>query len=146
MVIRGYLVGHLWREYKSGKRVVCGVNLPDGLLENQQLPTPIITPTTKASEGHDEDISVEAIIEQAIVSKEHMDQLCAITHKLFQRGQEMASDKHLILVDTKYEFVHNVGSLDFNNENSSRSILEDIPFIRLTTLCIPNCGSTSKSK
>jgi phosphoribosylaminoimidazole-succinocarboxamide synthase len=104
MVIRGYLVGHLWREYKSGERVVCGVTLPDGLLENQQLPTPIITPTTKASEGHDEDISVEAIIEQGIVSKEHMDQLCAITHKLFQRGQEMASDKHLILVDTKYEF------------------------------------------
>lgn len=104
MVIRGYLVGHLWREYKSGKRVVCGVTLPDGLLENQQLPTPIITPTTKASEGHDEDISVAAIIEQGIVSKEHMDELCAITHQLFKRGQEMASDKQLILVDTKYEF------------------------------------------
>lgn len=104
MVIRGYLVGHLWREYKSSKRVVCGVTLPDGLLENQQLPTPIITPTTKASEGHDEDISVAAIIEQRIVSKEHMDELCAITHQLFKRGQEMASDKQLILVDTKYEF------------------------------------------
>ena len=104
MVIRGYLVGHLWREYKSGNRVVCGVTLPDGLLENQQLPTPIITPTTKASEGHDEDISVAAIIEQGIVSKEHMDQLCAITHQLFQRGQEMAAEKQLILVDTKYEF------------------------------------------
>lgn len=104
MVIRGYLVGHLWREYKSGKRVVCGVTLPDGLFENQQLPTPIITPTTKASEGHDEDISVAAIIEQGIVSKEHMDELCAITHQLFKRGQEMASDKQLILVDTKYEF------------------------------------------
>jgi phosphoribosylaminoimidazole-succinocarboxamide synthase len=104
MVIRGYLVGHLWREYKSGNRVVCGVTLPDGLLENQQLPTPIITPTTKASEGHDEDISVAAIIEQGIVSKEHMDQLCAITHQLFQRGQEMATEKQLILVDTKYEF------------------------------------------
>lgn len=104
MVIRGYLVGHLWREYKSSKRVVCGVTLPDGLLENQQLPTPIITPTTKASEGHDEDISVAAIIEQGIVSKEHMDELCAITHQLFKRGQEMASDKQLILVDTKYEF------------------------------------------
>lgn len=104
MVIRGYLVGHLWREYKSGKREVCGVTLPDGLVENQQLPSPIITPTTKASEGHDEDISVEAIIQQGIVSKEHMDELCAITHQLFQRGQEMASEKNLILVDTKYEF------------------------------------------
>lgn len=104
MVIRGYLVGHLWREYKAGKRVVCGVSLPEGLVENQQLPTPIITPTTKASEGHDEDISVASIIEQGIVSKEHMDELCAITHLLFKRGQEMASDKNLILVDTKYEF------------------------------------------
>lgn len=104
MVIRGYLVGHLWREYKAGKRVVCGVTLPEGLVENQQLPTPIITPTTKASEGHDEDISITAIIEQGIVSKEHMDELCAITHLLFKRGQEMASEKNLILVDTKYEF------------------------------------------
>ncbi len=104
MVIRGYLVGHLWREYKSGKREVCGVSLPEGLVENQQLPSPIITPTTKASEGHDEDISVAAIIQQGIVSKEHMDELCAITHQLFQRGQEMASEKKLILVDTKYEF------------------------------------------
>jgi phosphoribosylaminoimidazole-succinocarboxamide synthase len=104
MVIRGYLVGHLWREYKAGKRVVCGVTLPDGLVENQQLPTPIITPTTKASEGHDEDISVAEIIKQGIVSKQHMDELCAITHLLFNRGQEMAADKNLILVDTKYEF------------------------------------------
>ncbi len=104
MVIRGYLVGHLWREYKLGKREVCGVSLPEGLVENQQLPSPIITPTTKASEGHDEDISVSEIIQQGIVSKEHMDELCAITHQLFQRGQEMASDKNLILVDTKYEF------------------------------------------
>ena len=104
MVIRGYLVGHLWREYKSGKREVCGVTLPEGLVENQKLPSPIITPTTKASEGHDEDISVSAIIAQGIVSKEHMDELCAITHQLFQRGQEMASEKNLILVDTKYEF------------------------------------------
>ncbi len=104
MVIRGYLVGHLWREYKAGKRIVCGVTLPDGLVENQQLPTPIITPTTKASEGHDEDISVAAIIEQGIVSRGHMDELCAITHQLFLRGQEMAAEKNLILVDTKYEF------------------------------------------
>ena len=104
MVIRGYLVGHLWREYKAGKRIVCGVTLPDGLVENQQLPSPIITPTTKASEGHDEDISVAAIIEQGIVSRGHMDELCAITHQLFLRGQEMAAEKNLILVDTKYEF------------------------------------------
>ncbi|MHA8085577.1 phosphoribosylaminoimidazolesuccinocarboxamide synthase [Aquirufa antheringensis] len=104
MVIRGYLVGHLWREYKAGKRIVCGVTLPDGLVENQKLPSPIITPTTKASEGHDEDISVAAIIEQGIVSRGHMDELCAITHQLFLRGQEMAAEKNLILVDTKYEF------------------------------------------
>lgn len=104
MVIRSYLVGHLFREYKSGKREVCGVKLPEGLKENQQLPEPIITPTTKASEGHDEDISVAAIIEQGFVSKTHMDELCAITKRLFQRGQEMAADKNLILVDTKYEF------------------------------------------
>ncbi|MHA8096221.1 phosphoribosylaminoimidazolesuccinocarboxamide synthase [Aquirufa antheringensis] len=104
MVIRGYLVGHLWREYKAGKRIVCGVTLPDGLVENQKLPSPIITPTTKASEGHDEDISVAAIIEQGIVSRGHMDELCAITHQLFLRGQKMAAEKNLILVDTKYEF------------------------------------------
>jgi len=104
MVIRGYLVGHLWREYKSGKREVCGVKLPEGLKENQQLPEPIITPTTKASEGHDEDISVAAIVAQGIVSNTHMNELCDITKRLFQRGQEMAAEKNLILVDTKYEF------------------------------------------
>jgi len=104
MVIRGYLVGHLWREYKSGKREVCGVKLPEGLKENQQLPEPIITPTTKASEGHDEDISVAAIVAQGIVSNIHMNELCDITKRLFQRGQEMAEEKNLILVDTKYEF------------------------------------------
>lgn len=104
MVIRGYLVGHVWREYKAGKRSICGVSLPEGLVENQQLPAPIITPTTKAMEGHDEDISVEEIIAQGIVSREHMEELCSITRKLFQRGQEMAAQKDLILVDTKYEF------------------------------------------
>ena len=116
MVIRGYLVGHLWREYKSGKREVCGVKLPEGLKENQQLPEPIITPTTKASEGHDEDISVAAIIEQGIVSKMHMDELCAITKRLFQRGQEMAADKNLILVDTKYEFGLHQGKIMLMDE------------------------------
>lgn len=104
MVIRGYLVGHLWREYKSGKRVVCGVELPEGLVENQQLPAPIITPTTKASEGHDEDISIAEIIAQGIVKPEVMDELVSITHRLFERGGQMAKQKGLILVDTKYEF------------------------------------------
>lgn len=104
MVIRGYVAGHLSREYKAGKRTICGVALPDGLRENQKLPQPIITPTTKASEGHDEDISVEEIIEKGIVSKELMDELCEITYKLYDRGQEMANERGLILVDTKYEF------------------------------------------
>jgi phosphoribosylaminoimidazole-succinocarboxamide synthase len=104
MVIRGYLVGHLWREYKSGKRIVCGVQLPEGLIENQRLPQPIITPTTKASEGHDEDISIDQILSQGIVSEEIMNQLIKITHQLFARGTEMAKEKGLILVDTKYEF------------------------------------------
>jgi phosphoribosylaminoimidazole-succinocarboxamide synthase len=104
MVVRGYLVGHLWREYKSGKRIVCGVELPDGLVENQKLPNPIITPTTKASEGHDEDISVQAILEQKIVSPEVMQELIDKTFALFARGQQMADEKNLILVDTKYEF------------------------------------------
>lgn len=140
MVIRGYLVGHLWREYKSGKRVVCGVTLPEGLLENQQLPTPIITPTTKASEGHDEDISVAAIIEQGIVSKEHMDQLCAITHQLFQRGQEMATEKKLILVDTKYEFgLYNDKIMlmdEIHTPDSSRYFYKE-PYAELFTKGLP---------
>ena len=104
MVVRGYLVGHLWREYKSGKRLVCGVSLPDGLIENQKLPNPIITPTTKASEGHDEDISIHEIIHKGIVSEDIINELCDISLKLFDRGQEMANAKDLILVDTKYEF------------------------------------------
>lgn len=104
MVVRGYLVGHLWREYKSGKREVCGVLLPDGLKENQKLPKPIITPTTKASEGHDEDISIKEILNQGIVSPSVMAELEDKTYALFARGQKMADDKKLILVDTKYEF------------------------------------------
>ena len=104
MVVRGYLVGHLWREYKAGKRSVCGVSLPDGLKENQKLPNPIITPTTKASEGHDEDISIQEIIQKGIVSEEILVELCRISLELFDRGQEMANSKDLILVDTKYEF------------------------------------------
>jgi len=104
MVIRGYLAGHAWREYQVGKRSVCGVSLPDGLKENDKLPRPIITPTTKASVGHDEDISREEIISRNIVSQEDYITLEKYTRALFQRGTEMASDQGLILVDTKYEF------------------------------------------
>ena len=104
MVIRGYLTGHAWREYKSGKRCICGVNMPEGMVENQAFPTPIITPATKAEEGHDEDISREEILNQGIVSQEVYNQLEHYTHQLFQRGTEMAAERGLILVDTKYEF------------------------------------------
>lgn len=104
MVIRGYLAGHAWREYSSGKRHVCGVRLPEGLKENDKLPAPIITPTTKASVGHDEDISREQILERGIVSAEDYAQLEKYTHALYQRGTEIAAQRGLILVDTKYEF------------------------------------------
>jgi phosphoribosylaminoimidazole-succinocarboxamide synthase len=104
MVIRGYLAGHAWREYAAGRRVVCGVALPDGLKENDLLPEPIITPTTKAHEGHDEDISREAIIATGLVSEADYIQLENYTRKLFARGTEMALAKGLLLVDTKYEF------------------------------------------
>ena len=104
MVIRGYLAGHAAREYALGKRVICGVSMPEGLKENDAFPTPIITPTTKASEGHDEDISREAILAKGIVSEEDYLVLEKYTRALFQRGQEMAKEKGLILVDTKYEF------------------------------------------
>ncbi len=104
MVVRGYLAGHAARIYSSGLRALCGVNLPDGLKENDKLPQPIITPTTKASEGHDEDISREEIIKQGIVSKAHYEQLEKYTLALYARGQEIANTMGLILVDTKYEF------------------------------------------
>ena len=104
MVIRGYLAGHAAREYAAGKRVLCGVPMPEGMKENDAFPTPIITPTTKAAEGHDEDISREAILAQGIVSEEDYLILEKYTRALFQRGQEMAREKGLILVDTKYEF------------------------------------------
>jgi len=104
MVIRGYLAGHAAREYAAGKRVLCGVSMPEGMKENEAFPTPIITPTTKAAEGHDEDISREAILAQGIVSQEDYLILEKYTRALFQRGQEMAKEKGLILVDTKYEF------------------------------------------
>lgn len=104
MVIRGYLTGHAAREYKIGKRMLCGVPLPEGMIENQKFPNPIITPATKAEEGHDEDISREEIIEQGIVSEKEYIQLEEYTRKLFQRGTSMAAQQGLILVDTKYEF------------------------------------------
>jgi phosphoribosylaminoimidazole-succinocarboxamide synthase len=104
MVIRGYLAGHAWREYSAGKRTVCGVSLPDGLKENDKLPAPIITPTTKASVGHDEDISKEDILAKGIVSMIDYTQLEKYTRALYKRGTEMAAERGLILVDTKYEF------------------------------------------
>ncbi len=104
MVIRGYLSGHAARTYKAGIRTLCGVAMPEGLKENDKFPEPIITPTTKASEGHDEDISREEILKQGIVAEADYVQLEKYTRALFQRGQEIAADKGLILVDTKYEF------------------------------------------
>ncbi|MGB0828225.1 MAG: phosphoribosylaminoimidazolesuccinocarboxamide synthase [Flavobacteriaceae bacterium] len=104
MVIRGYLSGHAARIYKSGQRVLCGVTLPEGMKENDRFPTPIITPATKAEEGHDEDISKEAIISQGIVEENEYEQLESYTRALFERGTEIAKKQGLILVDTKYEF------------------------------------------
>jgi len=104
MVIRGYLSGHAWREYSAGKRIICGVQMPEGMKENDKFPQPIITPSTKASEGHDEDISREEIIKQGIVSESDYIKLEDYTRKIFQRGTEIAAQMGLILVDTKYEF------------------------------------------
>lgn len=104
MVIRGYLAGHAWREYKLGKRSICGVAMPEGLHENDRLPHPIITPTTKAKVGHDEDISREEILSRGIVTEEAYRILEDYTYKLYQRGTELAALRGLILVDTKYEF------------------------------------------
>ncbi len=124
MVIRGYLTGHAWREYKSGKRILCGCSMPDGMVENQKFTEPLITPTTKASEGHDEDISREEIIAQGIVSETDYVQLEDYTRKLFQRGTEMAAQMGLILVDTKYEFGKKDGKIylidEIHTPDSSR--------------------------
>ena len=116
MVIRGYLAGHAWREYSAGRREVCGVKLPEGLKENDKLPEPIITPTTKASVGHDEDISREEIISRGIVSEEDYTQLENYTRLLYQRGTELAAERGLILVDTKYEFGKNEGRIHLIDE------------------------------
>lgn len=104
MVIRGYLTGSSWRAYKSGERTLCGLPLPEGMRENQKFDSPLITPTTKADEGHDENISKEEIIAQGLVSREDYELMEKYTYALFQRGTEIAAEKGLILVDTKYEF------------------------------------------
>ena len=116
MVIRGYLSGHAWREYKAGKRTICGVSMPDGMVENQKFPEPIITPTTKAAEGHDEDISKEDIIASGLVSREDYEQLEKYTRAIFRRGTEMAAEMGLILVDTKYEFGKKNGKIYLMDE------------------------------
>lgn len=104
MVIRGYLSGHAWREYKSGKRIICGVSMPEGMKENDRFPEPIITPSTKAETGHDEDISREEILRQGIIAQKYYLKMEEYTRRLFQRGTMMAKEQGLILVDTKYEF------------------------------------------
>lgn len=111
MVVRGYLAGHAAREYKAGKRSICGVALPEGLKENDKLPSPIITPTTKAKVGHDEDISREDILARGIVSEEDYVQLEKFTLRLFEKGTQLAAERGLILVDTKYEFGKHNGAI-----------------------------------
>lgn len=129
MVIRGYLAGHAWREYKAGKRALCGVPLPDGMVENQKLPEPIITPTSKAAEGHDEDISREEIISSGLVSREDYEKLEEYTRAIFKRGTEIAARQGLILVDTKYEFGKKDGKIYLMDEvhtpDSSRYFYAD---------------------
>ena len=129
MVVRGYLTGHAWREYRDGKRSLCGMPMPDGMKEHQKFPQPIVTPTTKAEEGHDEDISREEIIAQGLVSKEDYGMLEDYTLKLFQRGTEMANDMGLILVDTKYEFGKKNGKIylidEIHTPDSSRYFYKD---------------------
>ena len=129
MVIRGYCTGHAWREYKSGKRSLCGVALPEGLREHEKFPKPLITPTTKASEGHDLDVSKEEIISQGLVSAADYELLEKYTHALFERGTKMAKEKGLILVDTKYEFGKKDGKIylidEIHTPDSSRYFYAD---------------------
>lgn len=129
MVIRGNLAGHAWRTYKSGARELCGVPLPDGMKENDFFEHPIITPSTKAHEGHDEDISKEQIISSGLVSKEDYEQLERITQALFERGRQMAREQRLILVDTKYEFGKIDGTIylidEIHTPDSSRYFYAD---------------------
>ena len=129
MVVRGYLSGHAWREYREGKRTICGVPMPDGMVENQKFPHPIITPTSKASEGHDEDISKEEIIASGLVGREDYEQLEKYTLAIFERGTRMAAEKGLILVDTKYEFGKKDGVIylmdEIHTPDSSRYFYAD---------------------
>ncbi|NLJ81648.1 MAG: phosphoribosylaminoimidazolesuccinocarboxamide synthase [Bacteroidales bacterium] len=129
MIIRGYLTGSSWRTYKDGKREICGIPIPDGMREHQQFENPIITPTTKASEGHDEDISKEEILKQGIISPEEYSQLEDYTYRLFQRGSEIAMKQGLILVDTKYEFGKKDGKIylidEIHTPDSSRYFYAD---------------------
>ncbi|MBT3385745.1 MAG: phosphoribosylaminoimidazolesuccinocarboxamide synthase [Prolixibacteraceae bacterium] len=129
MVIRGYLTGHAWREYRDGKRTLCGVAMPEGMIENQKFPEPILTPTTKADVGHDEDISREDIIAQGLVDKTEYEMLEDYTRKLFQRGTEIAAEMGLILVDTKYEFGKKDGKIylidEIHTPDSSRYFYAD---------------------
>lgn len=124
MVIRGYLAGHAWRTYKSGKRQLCGVELPGGMNEHDKFPEPIITPATKAEEGHDEDISKAEILERGIVTEEEFEKLEQYTRELFTRGTQMAAERGLILVDTKYEFGKRDGKIylidEIHTPDSSR--------------------------
>ena len=129
MVVRGYLAGHAWREYKAGKRLLCGVPLPEGLKENDKLPSPIITPTTKAHVGHDEDISRDEILKRKIVSESDYNTLEEYTLKLFKKGTELAAARNLILVDTKYEFGKHNGIIylidEVHTPDSSRYFYAD---------------------
>lgn len=129
MVVRGYLAGHAWREYRAGRRMLCGVPLPDGLTENDRLPTPIITPSTKAHEGHDEDISREEILSRDIVPESDYVQLERYALALFERGTAVAAEQGLILVDTKYEFGNRDGNVylidEVHTPDSSRYFYAD---------------------
>ena len=129
MVVRGYLAGHAWREYNDGKRTLCGVTMPDGMREGMAFPRPIVTPATKAEEGHDEDISEREILEQGIVTKNVWKQLESYALSLFQRGSIMAREKGLILVDTKYEFGFHEGRIylidEIHTPDSSRYYYAD---------------------
>ena len=129
MVIRGYLTGHAWRTYKSGKREICGVKMPDGMVEHQKFPTPIITPSTKADFGHDEDISRKDILTKGIVEEKDYLKLEEYTRAIFQRGSEMADERGLILVDTKYEFGKKEGIIflidEIHTPDSSRYFYKD---------------------
>ena len=129
MVIRGYLSGHAWREYRDGKRTICGVSMPDGMKENDKFPEPLLTPTTKATVGHDEDISREEIIAQGLVEESEYEKLEGYTRALFQRGTEIADKMGLILVDTKYEFGKANGKIylidEIHTPDSSRYFYKD---------------------